>query len=603
MWLSEERRQALSLSWRGISYVARHARGDVTKILLLNLFYATGPLLILLVSKYVIDHIDTFRADRAAAVQFILMASLVYLVLNIVTDSFQTVMGLYMDNLRDKTRYFAKKDLMERVSAVEDISIFEDPGKLDTLLLAEEGVKKLWELNASAIRLFIGVAGLLPSLLVLFGAAWWIPLLVLAFAVPSIYAQGEIEDESWSVERSHAETLRKNKIFETNILGVKGHKDVKVYGAAPFFITRWMNQSLDVLAQMQRVRRRGAQKTIGWSILSSLGTSAPYIFVLFQYIDGRFSLGDLALYSGLIFQFRRSLEDTIFQGSEVYQAGLSTEPFWDIKQFQSQIAPGQGVVPLATKNVLAFQDVHFTYPGAERATLTGIHARFEQDRLTVIVGENGAGKTTLAKLVCRLYDPTAGHVQLNGQDLRGINVQAYRERIAAVFQDFGRFEDTVDSNLFFKQEVPDASGLLSAVGLTDQVSMWEQGTSTMLSNQFKGGTDLSGGQWQRLAIARAMARLQEAAVVLLDEPTSALDPETEHEAFALFRQMCQGKIGIVISHRMSLCRHADHIIVMGGGQVLEEGHHTTLMARSDSHYRRMFLLQASSYTDLPEAVI
>lgn len=595
--INQERIDTLNEIVAGIRLTFRNAPRDYTIILLLNLLYATGPILILFVSKYVIDNIDQYKANTEDAMKFIAITAAVYLSLNIITDSFQTVMGLYMDNLRDRVRFFIKGDIIRHIASIKDISLFENPERLDTLLLTEESVKKMWELNASFIRFFIGIAGLIPSLIILFRLDWWMPIMVLVFTVPAIFAQGAIEDESWFVEKSNAETTRRNKIIEENFTTQKNYKDVKLYGAEKQFLEEWESNYEGIIDRMTRVRSRGVRKTILWSTVSSLGAGAPYVFVIFYYINGGLSLGDLSLYSGLIFQLRRSLEQSIFQGLEVYDSALSIKPYWEIKSFTDSIINRFGSMPQSKSPRLSFRNVNFSYPEGNRDVLSSINIDFPHDSMTVIVGENGAGKTTLAKLIARFYDPTQGSIYLDDIDIRDIDINQYRMYITAVFQDFGRFEDTIRKNIYLEDSSEDIEQILKNINMDHITNDLPQGYNTIISKQFKDGTDLSGGQWQRIAIGRAMGRLEQANIVLLDEPTSALDPETEHEVFQMFRAMCKGKIGIIISHRLSLCRYADNIIVLDNGTVLQSGSHATLMLQKDSRYYNMFNTQAKSYQE------
>jgi ABC-type multidrug transport system fused ATPase/permease subunit len=244
---------------------------------------------------------------------------------------------------------------------------------------------------------------------------------------------------------------------------------------------------------------------------------------------------------------------------------------------------------------IRFDAVRFAYPGTELVVLDGFDLTVEAGKSLAIVGPNGAGKTTLAKLLCRLYDPQSGAVRVDGVDLREIDLEGWRARLAAVFQDFVRFELTLRENVAPLGEVAAASDsqILHALDLAGAGEL--ASLDTVLSRQYEGGTDLSGGQWQRIALARALLAVERGAgVILLDEPTAQLDVRGEAEIFDRILEATRGLTTILVSHRFSTVRHADRICVLERGKVVELGSHDELMAH-EGRYRRMFELQASRF--------
>jgi ATP-binding cassette subfamily B protein len=253
---------------------------------------------------------------------------------------------------------------------------------------------------------------------------------------------------------------------------------------------------------------------------------------------------------------------------------------------------------------IQFQQVGFRYLGTEQpAVLDNLTFQIQPGEMVALVGENGAGKTTLAKLLVRLYDPTAGQILWHGQDLKTLDLTALRSRIAVVMQDYARFPATLRENVGWGQmadlQADDAIlAVLQESGIAYLADTLKHGLETPLGRQLEDGIDLSGGQWQRVAIARALMRLHQAELLVFDEPTAALDPKNEHEIYRIFRSIAQGRMAVVVSHRLALAKLCDRIIVLEHGQILESGTHDELMAQP-GRYHSMFTRQASSYHDTP----
>ena len=340
----------------------------------------------------------------------------------------------------------------------------------------------------------------------------------------------------------------------------------------------------------------------------------PFVYVVMGALGGRYTLGDLALYSGLIVQVEQSLQILINTSTNLYDLSLSVSPIFqllDLKpELQSPVVDAASRLPLLedsrqdsdlTKDKIGIEIKHlsFCYPGSNKSTIADINLTIHPGEMLVLVGENGAGKTTLGKLLGRLYDPTSGTIAWNGQDLRSYSLAYVRSRIAVVMQDYARFPSTVRENVGFGDLLSLSDDIainqaISEAGIAAKVNSLEQGLETPLGKQLEDGIDLSGGQWQRIAIARALMRLDTAEMLIFDEPTAALDPKTEHEIYSIFRQIAAGKTTIVISHRLGLAKIADRIAVMENGKIAEIGTHDELIELGEIYYS-MFTRQASSY--------
>ena len=371
-----------------------------------------------------------------------------------------------------------------------------------------------------------------------------------------------------------------------------------------------------MFTKMERVRREGALTVMVWALVGGLGVALPYGYVVLGVLQGSLTLGDLALYTGIILQLRRSLFILIAHTGDIYDVSLATVPIFQLLDLVPQLHTGSQRLPAMAKGQwetlaptvpaavsgtpgIQLNQVSFHYPGVDRPILQDIDLTIQPGEMVALVGENGAGKTTLAKLLCRLYDPTGGQILWQGQDLRQLDLNGLRSRIAVVMQDYARFPATLRENIgwgyFPKLQEDEALGVvLQEAGIETLPNTLSQGLETPLGRQLEDGIDLSGGQWQRVAIARALMRLGEAALLVFDEPTAALDPKNEQEIYRIFRQIARGRMAVVVSHRLALAKICDRIIVLEQGKILESGSHANLMALG-GRYQQMFNRQASSY--------
>jgi ATP-binding cassette subfamily B protein len=258
--------------------------------------------------------------------------------------------------------------------------------------------------------------------------------------------------------------------------------------------------------------------------------------------------------------------------------------------------PGAIRIPRPIRLGFEFRNVSFAYPNG-REVLSGVSFKLSPGERIALVGENGQGKTTIVKLLTRLYDPTAGQILLDGKDLRDYDLDDLWSEIGVIFQDFMRYDLTASENIAMGR-IEERDNIFR-IRAAAQKSLAEEvirklpnGYVQQLGTRFDGGTDLSGGEWQKLALARAY--LRQAQVLVLDEPTASLDARSEHEVFERFAELTRGKMAMLISHRFSTVRMADRIFVLQGGRIAEEGPHDQLM-QSGGRYAEMFEMQAASY--------
>jgi ATP-binding cassette subfamily B protein len=347
--------------------------------------------------------------------------------------------------------------------------------------------------------------------------------------------------------------------------------------------------------------------------LSTIVTSATYLYIALQAIAGRLSLGSLTAYTQAAIQVQNSIQSVLGGFSGMYEHNLYLNNLVELmaKEPSMPVSASPKPVPQPLRGEIQFEHVSFAYPGAESPALTDVSFTVVAGETLAVVGRNGAGKTTLFKLICRLYDPSEGSILIDGIDIREFEPAEIRRQIGAMFQDYVDYQATAAENIGLGNvpEITDREAIVSAsrqAGSDDLISNLPAGYDTALGKWFDAGVNLSGGEWQKVALARAFMR-EDARILLLDEPTSALDAQAEYDLFERLRSLTHGRTAVYISHRFSTVRRADRIVFLEHGRLVEEGTHEELM-RLNGRYAQLFRMQASAYTGedveiLPEEAV
>lgn len=614
--------------WRSLGMIIQAAPWELRLLILLTLISGAGPSITLFLNKIIIDRASVLIGQGAKTVSGIdslwqeplLLWSIGGLILlNLLNDSIRTFTNFVLTSLRDRVRGFVQEKVLNKVANFEDIALFETPELLNLVQLSEQGVQRLQQLSLIVITSLNGFFAFIPAVIISGSIAWWIPFILFISATPSIYVELKYQKQSWKVEKTQAGIVREMNLYQNVLIAPVYAKEIRLFSLQEFLLKRWQTLFRQMFRAMQKIRRQGTFVVIAWSMLSGLGAALPYVYVVMGTLRGIYTLGDLALYAGLILQVRQSLYLLINSGSDLYDVALGTSPIFQLlalkpklkqalpltgnftrestdRKFSGIVATNQARQRLRE---IQIKNLSFSYPGSNKKILERINLTIQQNEMIVLVGENGAGKTTLAKLLCRLYDPDSGEILWNGKDVRQFDLGELYSRISVVMQDYAKFPTTVRENVSFGclsylHDDRAISQALREAGISHVIDHLPQGLETILGKQLENGKELSGGQWQRMAIARSLIRLSSAELLIFDEPTAALDPKTEHEIYQIFRTIAADKITVVVSHRLALAKLASRIIVLENGKILEMGTHEELMARG-GQYNLMFTRQASSY--------
>ena len=472
-------------------------------------------------------------------------------------------------------------DLLEHAASL-DVATFEDPASLDLLEQARREPAArfhLFLLNALHV-LGDGLQGLTLAAVLVAVEPWLlVPLVVLA--APYGLFQWRNASRRYGQETRYTTRRRWSQYFVHLLTRAPGVTEIKLLDLGPLFVERFRGVASRFRDESSRILWRTSVVGALFVVLSSIALFAVLAHLGLRVLAGQASVGSLVVFAGAAARLRAVVEETLTYLGSALERGLFIQNLRAFLALSPRLAPGRGR-PVAARGAAEIElaDVTFTYPGARKPALEGLSLHIRPGETVALVGENGAGKTTLVRLIARIHDPDSGSVRFGGDDVRELDVADLRRNIAWVLQDFLRFEATAEENLAFgdwrrllgkRREVEE---LARRTGVSGLVESLPAGYDTWLGRMF-GRQDLSAGQWQRLAIARALAR--PAPLLILDEPTSNLDVRAEEELFRRFREMAAGRTAILVSHRFSTVAMADRVVVLSEGRVAESGSHAELM--------------------------
>jgi ATP-binding cassette subfamily B protein len=576
-----------------------------------RLFRAVLPVATLYIGKLILDEVvrlvglgvppaaldSWLPGGELHALARLLLAELALAVLS---DVLGRLTGLFDALLSERFNNETSVRLMAHAATL-DLEDFEDSELQDSL----ERARKQASGRSSLIGQLLGQAQDVVTILA-FGAGlvlyapWLIALLALAL-VPAFLGEAHFNAQSYTLNYSRTPERRELDYVRQTGASVETAKEVKIFGLEPFLIERYERLAGRIYSEN---RRLAVRRSLWGSILTALGTAGYYVayaFIAWRTLRGDFTLGDLTFLSSSFRRLRDLLEKLLVGFSQLAGQALYLDDLFSFFDLRPEITspPEPRPMPRPIRHGITFDDVGFRYPGAERWAVRHLSFTLRAGEVLALVGENGAGKTTLVKLLARLYDPDEGRVLLDGHDLREYDVAELRDDIGVIFQDFVRYHMTAAENIAVGRiEARDDRARIEAAAESsmadDVIRRLPAGYDQVIGKRFRTGVELSGGEWQKIAIARAYMR--GAQLLILDEPTAALDARSEFEVFRHFKELSAGRTAVLISHRFSSVRMADRILVLNGGELEAEGTHQELLA-AGGRYAELFALQAEGYRD------
>jgi ATP-binding cassette subfamily B protein len=565
--------------------------------IVIRILVAFLPVGIGIVARYIINDVNGVVHQQPLPVRFwwLVIAEMLLAVLSGILSRAVD----YCDNLlADRYTHHVSVEVMRQAAAL-DVTAYEDPVFYDRLERARvqatdrlamiQQMGRLIQQSLTAIAFSVVLVVYSPILL----------LLLIAGIIPAFL--GESHFAFLTYAKNFRQTPKRRQMDYLRQVGgsKEAAKELKLFNLSDYLTERFTTLSHEIYVENVSLNRRRLFWGGVLSILGQLGYYGAYAYCILRTIQGHYNIGDLTLITTAIMQAMSNLQQAFSTASGVADQALFLTDliaFFDMKPLVSS-KPNALSAPRPVTRGFEFRNVSFTYPGTDRRILSNFSFTLIPGERVALIGENGQGKTTVVKLITRLYDPTEGEILLDGVDLREYDLASLHAEIGVIFQDFMRYEMTARDNISVGRiEVPHTQDEIELAAhrslASDVVDRLHSGYDQMLGRRFEGGVDLSGGEWQKLALARAY--LRDAQLLILDEPTAALDAKSEFEVFERFSELTLGKMALLISHRFSTVKMADRIVVLEGGRIVEQGTHAQLIALT-GRYAEMFELQAASY--------
>jgi len=569
----------------------------------LTLVSALIPATQIYISKLIVDQVVALVGEGAAislivqSLMPLVAAGFGFLLLQAVLTQLD---GYTTQVMSDRFLLFANTQLLQQATRL-DLAHYESSEFHDLMERAQQSGStypmRVLRLLLTLLGQVTRLVGLL-ALLLRFNPLVFV--LLLLSALPTFWVSVRFSERRFWMTRRQTPSRRLADYFGNVLTEPKFVKEVRLFNLGDYMAKQYREIREEFNLESQQLARRQAIAQVTLEIISAVGFYGAYALVLWETVRGLVTIGDLTLYAGTFQQAQAATTGILTTVATLYEFNLYVSQYFEFidltPQVISPLRPQDFPSPI--RQGLMLKDVYFTYPGSEQPTLKNISLIVGPQECIALVGLNGSGKTTLLKLLTRLYDIDRGLIAIDDIPLSAFQLSDLRRNIGVLFQDFARYALTAQDNIGFgnlpkredRLQVQQAATDAGATGLIDRL---DKGYATVLGKMFVGGVDLSGGQWQKIGLARAF--MSQAQVLILDEPTAAVDAIAEHDLFERFRQLTQGKMTFLVSHRFSTVRMADRIVVLENGEIIETGTHEQLIEKQ-GRYEEMFRLQAESYT-------
>jgi ATP-binding cassette, subfamily B, bacterial len=566
--------------------------------MLLRLCRAVLPLAMLWVPKLILDAVVAFVSHGTGNLNRIWKLVALELGLAILSDILGRATTLCDSLLGDRFTDLVSVRLMRHATEL-DLASFEDPAFYDKLERARRQSTGRLTLLASLLNMGQDALALLSLSAGLIVFSPWLMLLLVAAVIPAFLGETHFTMLSYSVH--YRWTPQRRMLDYLRFLGASAQsaKEVKIFGLGGHLAQRYDELSHDIYLDNKKIAIKRAIVGSVLNVISTGGYYGAYVVVLAKTLAGGISIGTFTFLTGSFSRSRSYIQSILGDFNDISEQAIFLKDLFEFFEMQPTIRsePNSIPAPRPIRQGFEFRNVSFSYPGSDRLVVQNINFQLHPSEKVALIGENGAGKTTLVKLLARLYDPTAGKILLDGIDLREYDVEDLRREIGVIFQDYLRYDMLARENIGFGKvesmgEQPRLDTAAHKSLAKALIERFPNGYDQMVGRRFEGGVDLSGGEWQKLALARAYMR--DAQLLILDEPTATFDARAEYEVFQRFAELTRDRMAVLISHRFSTVRMADRILVLADGEIMEQGTHQQLVALG-GRYAELFELQAAGY--------
>ena len=561
------------------------------------------PLVSLYIFKLVVDQLPESDKFFAGENSFESLAGLIVLVCGLaILGNFCSALFGYASDIQIHYVADYMQHLVQKKSIDMDLAYYEHSQFYDKLHRAQR------EAPSRPLRIISGLTALILNSLTMLGAFalllsfnWVVILAVLASSIPVLVYRIKYADAIYQLHREKAASERLSNYFNQVVTTAENAKEVRTFGFGFLVVQRFSEIRLKIRASLHKISAQAYQKQFITESVAAFAGYGALAFIAYAAVEKAITLGETVMYFGAFQVAIGSLRPALSGLAELYENNLFLSTLYEFldvpKTTPDPVRPKSMLRPWQLG--LRVENLSFRYPDTDRLILDSIEMEIRPGQIVALVGRNGSGKTTLTKLLCRLYDPDAGRITIDNIDLRDFKTEDLRREISVIYQDFGRYHMTARENILLGRpelEVGDPAIVKAAqwAGIHDSLMRLPQGYDTVMSRTFADGAELSIGQWQKLALARAFVR--DSQLILLDEPTSSLDAASEFEFFEKFREIIRGRSALIISHRFSTVRLADRIYVLDNGRLIEQGNHKELL-KLDGLYADLYRQQASYYCE------
>lgn len=586
---------------RALRLVWQSGPGWTTARVALLMVQGVLPLLSLYLMKLVVDAVTTGLAAPDKRVAFGRVALLIGLTgaVTLVSAVFRSIAGLVSETQAQVVTDYMH-DVLHAKSIEVDLEYYENSQYYDTLHRAQREapfrptriLNGLVQIGQSGVSL-LAMAGLLLSF------HWGVAAILFAASIPGVLVRLRYANKMYRWQRQRTPAERRAWYFNWMLTGDRYAKEIRLFDLGTLFKRQFRDERAQLCRERLEFATRRSIAQLLTQASATLAVFGSYAFIAYRTVQGTTTLGDLVMYYQAFQRGQGFLRQMLSSLASLYEDNLFLSNLYEFLDLKPKVVESHHPrpIPRPLQTGIVFDHVSFQYPTSSREILEDITLNVRPGEHVALVGENGSGKTTLIKLLCRLYDPTDGAITVDGVDLRQLEIAALRRQISVIFQDYAHYHLTARENIWFGniELPPDQEQIVTAArhaGADEVITALPHGYETTLGKWFEDGEELSIGEWQKVALARAF--LRDAQIIVLDEPTSAMDAKAEYEVFKKFRQLAAGRAAILISHRFSTVRMADRIYVLNDGRIIESGTHDELV-RHGGTYARLFETQAQYY--------